>query len=86
MIHGRNMKLEVRNNRVIIYDHQIPQGVDMRRIPGGRYYKTLQGYSYPVARLSDLQELLAQHLSYPLDKRWYNLFPEYQYLQSEKNR
>lgn len=76
------MQFEIRNKRVVVYDHQIPSTADVRCIEGGRHYMNLKpspGYTFPLEKLPMLKEYLLQHTVYHLDERWYNLFPEYKH-------
>jgi len=79
--------LGVKNNRIHILDNVLESlGLDIRdcEAKGGRYYKKMAGWSFPVEEMPVLMSFMSikQVCNHPynLPDEWYDIFPNFKFL------
>ena len=74
----------IQNNRIRILDSLLESlGLDIRdcRAKGGRYYKKMPGWSFPVEEMPVLISFLStRNHPYNLPDEWYDIFPNFKFL------
>jgi hypothetical protein len=77
----------IQNNRIRILDSLLDSlGLDIRdcKAKGGRYYKKMLGWSFPVEEMPVLMSFLSvqpiRNRPYNLPDEWYDIFPNFKFL------
>lgn len=79
----------IKNNRIRILDSVLETlGLDIRdcKAKGGRYYKKMPGWSFPVEEMPVLMSFLSvdpvtkNNNPYHLTDEWYDIFPNFRFL------
>jgi hypothetical protein len=92
-----NELLTIKNNRIRVLDSVLEGlGRDMRdcKAKGGRYYKKMPGWSFPVEEMPVLMSFLSSSIEpvkkgnnpYNLPDEWYDIFPNFKFLMSTTTR
>jgi len=82
--------LRIKKNRIIVYDDEIDNTIDIRSyVKKGRHFKNMDppGWSFPIDEMSSVLSFLSlqtQKPLYELETEWYEIFPKFKFLLSNK--